>query len=684
MAQTVGPGPVAAPVVMNTAGGSRTVVGNTQVTSATTGSGTNVTAGTLTFDPNAAGFPGGPISVLSVNGHALFVNTAVTPAAIVTRPGVSVSTTAFGSGAVALGAAASIDANGLTVSNTTTGTGGGYGVIAQDGGRITLTGSSVTTARTSSIALGSSGRNSSLTLQGTNTITTIGARSTGLYAGNGGTFVLPAGTVLNLTGQGSTGVVLDAAPQADTAIGTGLTIHLTGTGATNSNGGTGVALFSGSTATFRGLVIDGADAGTGVVVVAGDPRPLSTGFTGTRSHAVISDATITVSRSGGSVYSTTSTATAALVTAAGNTTPAMGGTTTAAPVGLRATPGSNSTALATSTIDATNTTINMNAANGYGVYTGARVVSGLNTVNLTNSTVNGSGSGSYGLGADQNGLVTATGSTLNMSGGGGALYLITGTDVAGGRGPTIQLTSTQATTRGDTAGIVSQNFSNTLTNQVVLTGSSISAPESVGIYAAGGPNTITVNNGAITGGDLLLQAVGSSSAPQATVVTLSALDHSVLNGDAYASATATANIALQTASRWNGASLNATNVSVDPSSTWSVTGNSAVTQQVSNAGTVAFTVPTAGAFKTLTTRNYVGSGGVLGVNTFLGTDGSASDKLIVNGGTASGTSGIRVANAGGAGAVTEQNGILVVGRRQRRHHRRHRLYAEWARGGRRL
>ncbi len=310
-------------------------------------------------------------------------------------------------------------------SNTSaTGTGGGYGVIAQDGGHITLTGSSVTTARTSSVALGSSGPGSSLALQGINSITTSGARATGMYAGNGGTFVLPAGTVLNLNGQGSTGVVLDAAPQADTAIGNGLTLHLTGTGATNGNGSTGIALFSGSTATFRGLVVDGADAGTGVVAVAGDPRALGTGFTGTSSYAVISDATITISRSGGSVYSTTATATTALVNAAGNTTPSMTSTVTAAPAGLRATPGSNSTALATSTIDATNTTINMNAANGFGVYTGARAVSGLNTVNLTNSTVNGSGSGSYGLGADQNGLVTATGSTVNMSGGGGALYLM--------------------------------------------------------------------------------------------------------------------------------------------------------------------------------------------------------------------------------------------------------------------
>ncbi len=65
-------------------------------------------------------------------------------------------------------------------------------------------------------------------------------------------------------------------------------------------------------------------------------------------------------------------------------------------------------------------------------------------------------------------------------------------------------------------------------------------------------------------------------------------------------------------------------------------------------------------FKTVTTGNYIGTGGTLGLNTFLGTDGSPSDRLIINGGTATGNSQIRVTNAGGPGALTTGNGILVV------------------------
>lgn len=660
-AQNVGPGTITTTIVNNASTGDQTIVGNTTVAPAGANSGTAVTAGTLTLDPSAAGFPPGPIAVQSVSGHGLFANSTTAAAAIVARPGVTVSTSTFGSAAVALGSAASIDATGLSISNTATGNGGGYGAVAQTGGRISLTNSTIVTTRTAAIALGSSGAGSSLTLSGVNGIISNGARGIGVYAQNGGTIVLPASTVLNMNGQGSTGIVLDAAPQSGTAIGDGLTIHLTGTGEASPNGSTGIAAVAGSSATLRGLVIDGADAGTGIYVTSGDPRGIGAANAGTSSSVTLSDATITIGRAGGSSIGLASTSTSALVTDAGSTTPALTSLTSGTPAGLRATPGSQSTASSTSTINATNTTINMNAANGFGVYAGARAVSGLNAINLTGSTINSTGAGTYALGADQNGQVTATGSTVSASGnGGGALYLITGTDVTGGVGPSIQLDNTNVTTIGNVAGIVSQNFSDTLVNRVTMTGGTMSVPDSVAIFASGGPSSITTDNATVTGGTRLLEAVGSATAPQPTVVDLTARNGSVLSGDAFANATATANIALQTNSRWSGAAEDVTNVSAGATSIWSVTGNSRVVQQVTNAGTIAFTAPVAGSFKTLTTQNYVGNNGVLGVNTFLGADGSASDKLIIDGGTASGASGIRVTNAGGPGALTTQNGILVV------------------------
>ena len=62
----------------------------------------------------------------------------------------------------------------------------------------------------------------------------------------------------------------------------------------------------------------------------------------------------------------------------------------------------------------------------------------------------------------------------------------------------------------------------------------------------------------------------------------------------------------------------------------------------------------------LTTPNYVGIGGTIRLNTFLGADGSPSDKLVVNGGSAIGNSLLHIINAGGPGAETVGNGIAVV------------------------
>jgi outer membrane autotransporter protein len=62
----------------------------------------------------------------------------------------------------------------------------------------------------------------------------------------------------------------------------------------------------------------------------------------------------------------------------------------------------------------------------------------------------------------------------------------------------------------------------------------------------------------------------------------------------------------------------------------------------------------------LTTTNYIGTGGTIAMNTFLGTDGSPSDKLVINGGSETGNSFLRITNAGGPGAETVANGIAVV------------------------
>jgi outer membrane autotransporter protein len=80
---------------------------------------------------------------------------------------------------------------------------------------------------------------------------------------------------------------------------------------------------------------------------------------------------------------------------------------------------------------------------------------------------------------------------------------------------------------------------------------------------------------------------------------------------------------------------------------------------VINAGLVNMGTGTAPG-TVLTTTNYIGAGGTIALNTFLGADGSPSDKLVINGGTASGNSLLHITNAGGPGAETVANGITVV------------------------
>lgn len=78
--------------------------------------------------------------------------------------------------------------------------------------------------------------------------------------------------------------------------------------------------------------------------------------------------------------------------------------------------------------------------------------------------------------------------------------------------------------------------------------------------------------------------------------------------------------------------------------------------RLDNAGSVSLS----GAPGTVLTVNgdYIGSNGILNVNTVLNDDSSATDKLIVNGNT-SGSTLVSVTNAGGIGAAT-LNGIQLV------------------------
>ena len=76
-----------------------------------------------------------------------------------------------------------------------------------------------------------------------------------------------------------------------------------------------------------------------------------------------------------------------------------------------------------------------------------------------------------------------------------------------------------------------------------------------------------------------------------------------------------------------------------------MTGNSNVTNLLNDPSVIDFAAPVGdptllSSYKTLTVNNYVGEGGQIRLNTYLAGDGSPSDRLVIDGGTATGTTGL--------------------------------------------
>lgn len=82
---------------------------------------------------------------------------------------------------------------------------------------------------------------------------------------------------------------------------------------------------------------------------------------------------------------------------------------------------------------------------------------------------------------------------------------------------------------------------------------------------------------------------------------------------------------------------------------------------LNNAGTIDMTTGSASASDVLSVHgNYVGNNGQVWLQSVLGDDTSAADKLVVAGGTLTGHSQLAVSNLGGAGGFTQGSGIEVV------------------------
>lgn len=238
---------------------------------------------------------------------------------------------------------------------------------------------------------------------------------------------------------------------------------------------------------------------------------------------------------------------------------------------------------------------------------GAQVINN-GTVNIAGSAqLDIRGTSAYGLRATDGGAITLNNGTLSMAGSGSAAAILSSASAA--------------------ATVSTFNVSNSTFNS-----------SGDGIVVNGGTANVRLSASTLNNNSQL--AINVTGAVAGTL-NLEA-DASAFNGRAAVTAGNTSNLTLRNGSRW------------------AMTGNSVVTSLVNSASDISFSAPAGGVFKTLTTRNYSGTGGTISLYTQLGTDGSPSDRLVIDGGAATGNSFLRINNAGGTGALTSGNGILVV------------------------
>lgn len=472
------------------------------------------------------------------------------------------------------------------------------------------------------------------TLDNRDTVRLTGAGSTGVVVGTLGTVInASAIRVANGTGalvQGASATLANAGTiEADDGV---AGVHLTGAGASVALSGAGTVVANGSA---DGVLIDSTVSNGGIAAGA---TSIAAGGAGKGIDNLGTNTTIALS---GTQIGTT-----------GNGADGLSSTGTGARIATDAatvvrTAGDNARGLfvtgADSTLAADGTTVATTGAGAHAIVAGSGA-----TAWLSGTKVSAAGAAADGLVARNGGRIGDTGSSLASAAGNGAT-------VDGGG--VLALTGT--TLKGATAGVMSTDTLATgATSSVLVDGGSVASVAGPAFAARGGTVDIAVRNGTVVtagNGTLLDLANGSTATFSASAVNLA--------GDIVSDASSTGNVFLANGTTLTG-TIDPVALTVDGSSTWHMTGSS-VLSSLNNAGLVAFAAPSgsptaAGSYRTLTTGSYVGNGGTIALNTYLGADASPTDRLIVNGGTASGTTGLKIANTAGTGAQTTGDGIPVV------------------------
>lgn len=623
----------------------------------------------------------------------------------------STAVVAVGSGS---GAAIASQTGGTVIANGSGGVGLAALAVGTGAATASMTGGSITTKGSNGYGIWAAVLNPASTAAATatmdaaaSTVTTGGFTAFGIYAENTGmgaaNATLSNGSI-STSGEGADGIQARTSnvngTGATTLAMTGGTVKTTGLGAygaralTDGLGAVSGSMSGGSITTsgevgngFVGQITNKANTSDvnvtmvgGQIVASGRSTGLGAVTSGLgNSTATVTGGAITTSGSesigvSSSITNFASTSTAALVMQGGSVTSA----------GNSAIAVSNSgSGVAAATMSAG--TVTATGVNGDGLRVAAR--GGTYDVDVTGgSLTGGSGAGAaiHTTAAAGGTIDIGTAATVNGAASGIAIrdgdFAQTGTDTLGG--------NAVVTTAGTVTGDAILGLGN---DSLALTGGSFSG----NIYgddrtasAADGNDSFTWTGGTLAGG-----FYGQNGSDTALVSAASYNGSQVLDGGDDVSAAdgwvdkltlqgVTATAGGDTLRNWETITLDNTRLTLAGAPLAVGTGTDAggapmglfiqptssvfmgqpaftLTGDVHNAGLIDLRNPAGTPGNALTVNgNYAGANGLVRINTALGGDASATDKLVVNGNT-SGTTRVLVANAGGAGAATI-NGIQVV------------------------
>jgi hypothetical protein len=660
-------------------GGTMTITDSTVTTSGVGGHGVVGAAGTTTFLGGSIATTGdGAQAAVAYSGAVLTIGTDASGAGTKISTSGGYDANAGYADAVVAGSGATVTITGATVS--TTGVGANGLTVVDAGSSLTATNVTVTTtadANTTSnlYALGAyngpafDGVNQTTASGGTMTlnnvsISTSGYQSHAVVVETGGVTTI-AGGVFSTTGAQAVGVDVGAGGAATL---TGGAVKTTGDyafGLLASDGGSASAS-AGATISTAGVAAFGAAARNGGVITATGAAITTTGDGATGiivsgAGSSFTGSNLTISTSGNFSSASNDTASGVYNGPTAWFAGASAGGTVTLTEAVITTRGDDAAGVYTSA-GATSLTGGSITTSG-GAASGVVDVNGA-TTNLNNVTIAASGAGSSGLYVSDAGSSAALTGDVSVSVGGASaagVYVGGGAVLTSGIGGSTGAPPGSLTITSAGYGVYLDGSSATLANKLTLTttganyaaltlnGADASFSGTGGGTIAAGGTAIALLNGAgqsASFSNYNIQSAGDLifADPATSTVTFTDTTANAGTGN-LADVTNGSNLTLNA----NGSTLtgavvttpgSVSNVTLSNGSSWTITGNSTVTNLALNNSSAAFSP--ANGFKTLTTTNFAGTNGLLTFNVALSGANPGADQLVIDGGRATGTTTIAI------------------------------------------